>query len=360
MTPIQHAPAPVPAPASPGPVGISGAPAGPRPDPVRALLRDHRALCADAVDPLEIAAGLEAHGVTDGTAAGLGHRDVFSLAEELYARAERTGPPPGAGGVPAPAGGGTCPARPGALGVLELAVWLWLTGCGPAAGLLPAALAHGHRLPGPRALAAAAAPTALALACAAAPAAWCAHAVAGYARRRLADCRSLAEFHGRVRRALLASVAVFLGVLCGCVASARSALPVAEATAAPALAAVALGALLFLGRLCAAHGLARPALAAGLAACAAEAVPLLALLAARLPGCSALDRPVTWLTGAHGPAALPLVACAVPALALLVHATTVLPRAAVHGREDLSAAPVRPGAPAGTGAPTTPSEEHAP
>lgn len=55
-------------------------------DPVRGLMRQHRELCEHAVDPLEIAAGLEASGVTDRTAARFRHRDVFSLAEELYAR----------------------------------------------------------------------------------------------------------------------------------------------------------------------------------------------------------------------------------------------------------------------------------
>lgn len=66
-------------------------------DPVRALMHRHRELCERAVDALEIAAGLEAHGVTDRTAARFRHRDVFSLAEELYARvprAEATGPAP--------------------------------------------------------------------------------------------------------------------------------------------------------------------------------------------------------------------------------------------------------------------------
>ncbi|WP_199896738.1 hypothetical protein [Streptomyces niger] len=58
-------------------------------DPVRELMHRHRELCARAVDPLEIAAGLEAHGVTDRTAARFRHRDVFSLAEELYARVPR-------------------------------------------------------------------------------------------------------------------------------------------------------------------------------------------------------------------------------------------------------------------------------
>ncbi|MER6087152.1 hypothetical protein ABT172_03800 [Streptomyces bluensis] len=58
-------------------------------DPVKALMHRHRALCERAVDPLEIAAGLEAYGVTDRTAARFRHRDVFSLAEEMYARVPR-------------------------------------------------------------------------------------------------------------------------------------------------------------------------------------------------------------------------------------------------------------------------------
>ncbi len=58
-------------------------------DPVKALMHRHRQLCERAVDPLEIAAGLEAHGLTDRTATHFRHRDVFSLAEEMYARAPR-------------------------------------------------------------------------------------------------------------------------------------------------------------------------------------------------------------------------------------------------------------------------------
>ncbi|MGG7571602.1 hypothetical protein [Streptomyces sirii] len=60
----------------------------------------HQKLCAHAVDALEIAAGLEAHGVTDRTAARFRHRDVFSLAEELYARVPRAeqGTPEAGGG----------------------------------------------------------------------------------------------------------------------------------------------------------------------------------------------------------------------------------------------------------------------
>ncbi|WP_211117426.1 hypothetical protein [Streptomyces sp. RPA4-5] len=63
------------------------------------LMHRHQELCAHAVDALEIAAGLEAHGVTDRTAARFRHRDVFSLAEELYARVPRADPAaaPGAG-----------------------------------------------------------------------------------------------------------------------------------------------------------------------------------------------------------------------------------------------------------------------
>ncbi|MBT2415060.1 hypothetical protein J7I94_31735 [Streptomyces sp. ISL-12] len=64
-------------------------------DPVKALMRRHQELCERAVDPLEIAAGLEAHGVTDRTAARFRHRDVFALAEEMYARVPRDGDRPG-------------------------------------------------------------------------------------------------------------------------------------------------------------------------------------------------------------------------------------------------------------------------
>jgi hypothetical protein len=64
-------------------------------DPVKALMHRHRDLCERAVDALEIAAGLEAHGVTDRTAARFRHRDVFSLAEEMYARVPHDGDPSG-------------------------------------------------------------------------------------------------------------------------------------------------------------------------------------------------------------------------------------------------------------------------
>ncbi|WP_374985957.1 hypothetical protein [Streptomyces fradiae] len=96
-------------------------------DPVKVLLHRHRELCERAVDPLEIAAGLEACGVTDRVVAGYRHRDVFSLAEELYARVPRdrsvtpdgaprpggdraTGPEPDADFAPVPVPGPACAA----------------------------------------------------------------------------------------------------------------------------------------------------------------------------------------------------------------------------------------------------------
>ncbi|KUL41766.1 hypothetical protein ADL22_14395 [Streptomyces sp. NRRL F-4489] len=62
----------------------------------------HRTLCERAVDPLEIAAVLEADGVTDRAAARFRHRDVFSLAEELYARVPRADAATGTPGESAP------------------------------------------------------------------------------------------------------------------------------------------------------------------------------------------------------------------------------------------------------------------
>ncbi|MET9804774.1 hypothetical protein [Streptomyces sp. NPDC006368] len=85
-------------------------------DPVKALLDRHRVLCQRAVDPLEIAAGLEAHGLTDRTAARFRHRDVFSLAEELYARVPRDGDVLVA---PSAADATATGAAPGASGVAE-------------------------------------------------------------------------------------------------------------------------------------------------------------------------------------------------------------------------------------------------
>ncbi|MER7704889.1 hypothetical protein ABTX81_18595 [Kitasatospora sp. NPDC097605] len=61
-------------------------------DPVREVMARHRALCERAVDPLEIAAGLEEAGLGPAAAARCRHADLFALAEELYARVPRRPP----------------------------------------------------------------------------------------------------------------------------------------------------------------------------------------------------------------------------------------------------------------------------
>ncbi|MEU3354103.1 hypothetical protein [Streptomyces sp. NPDC037389] len=319
---------------------------------MKVLLTRHHRLCARSVDPLEIAAGLEARGICDRIAAtDYRHRDVFSLAEELHARVERTESDAAVRAAPGERGRrreGSCAALGGGRCVAGALASLWLITYALVGDLLIAALLHGRRAwagqptPLPAALAGAA-PTALALACAAAPAAWCAHWFAARARRALPASRDLAEFGRRVRPALLVALTLFLGALLTSLWPARSALPgtgpasgaaPAVLHAAPVLdyaAVAALGVLLFLAGLLTAHGLPRAAVAATLAAAAAEALPPLTLLAARLPGCEALRWPVGWAAGAFGPTALSLAACVPPALALLVHAVSALSRASVHG-----------------------------
>ncbi|MGI5470744.1 hypothetical protein [Streptomyces sp. CA-132043] len=112
-------------------------------DPVRELMHRHRELCERAVDPLEIAAGLEAHGVTDRTAARFRHRDVFSLAEELYARVPRADAPDAA----RPADPAPLPSRrvraalqalPGALAAAAVAAVASVQGPAPAPYVRPA------------------------------------------------------------------------------------------------------------------------------------------------------------------------------------------------------------------------------
>ncbi|KQV23838.1 MULTISPECIES: hypothetical protein [unclassified Kitasatospora] len=61
-------------------------------DPVRELMERHRTSCEQAVDALEIAAALEDAGLGPAEAARCRHADVFSLAEELYARVPRRPP----------------------------------------------------------------------------------------------------------------------------------------------------------------------------------------------------------------------------------------------------------------------------
>ncbi|MFI8518646.1 hypothetical protein ACIGEZ_12595 [Streptomyces sp. NPDC085481] len=355
-------------------------------DPVKALMHRHRELCEQAVDPLEIAAGLEAHGVTDRTAARFRHRDVFSLAEELYARVPRgeavparPAPEPVAPGARAAWALAACapgavaalttaglaltegPLRlaVGALGALGLTVallvavrggplhatgrtapaarlWtLWLLGYALAGdGLLGQLLTGGPDEPPVVATAADAllgrSPVPgggwlldtgplLALALSVAPFACCARLFAVRARRRLAASRGLDDFAAGVRPLLLGTVALQLALLAGLLALTGF---------SPG--ALALGALLLLARLLAVHGFPESAANGLAAACAAEALALASVLAARLPGCALLGAPVRAAADAWGPAAVPALACGATALALLAQATTALSRASAH------------------------------
>ncbi|MCI3272945.1 hypothetical protein [Streptomyces cylindrosporus] len=360
-------------------------------DPVKALMHRHRELCERAVDPLEIAAGLEAHGVTDRTAARFRHRDVFSLAEEMFARAARDEE-----AVPTPAAAPALQARtgwalltllPGALGTATaaglrlthgqarafvavagvLAVALALraalsrgplsasdrTASGPAPhapstriwtywllayaalgdGLLRAAVAGGpDALPtgaadGPWPLATA---PVLALAWACAPAAWCAHLFAVRARRRLAASRGLEEFADSVRPLLLGTFALHLCALAALLALCATVLGENAAYAQT----VTLGALLLLARMLTTHGFTHAPAIVLTAAATAEATALVTVFAGRLPGCGFLATPVETLVGAWGPGSVPALVCGAAALTLLVHAARTLTRASAHATAD--------------------------
>ncbi|MDR6976688.1 hypothetical protein J2X68_003381 [Streptomyces sp. 3330] len=356
-------------------------------DPVKALMHRHRDLCERAVDPLEIAAGLEAHGVTDRTAARFRHRDVFSLAEEMYARVSRDGDPP----PPVPV---TATPRPrldralltllpgvlcaaavtgvrlthgrtsllvGAAGVLAVALALravlrrgplsphrgahpgphrsgawtcWLLGYAALGdSLLRAAVAGGpDGLPdgtaaGPWPFAAAPLLT-LTLACA--PAAWSARFLAVRARRRLDASRGLEEFAASVQPLLLGTFALFLCALAALTPSAAAALDEPAAYGHT----LALGALLFLARLLTVYGFTHvPAVALG-AVGTAEVLAPATVFAGRLPGCGFLATPVESLVAAWGPAGVPSLVCGAAALTLLFHATRTLTRASAHARTD--------------------------
>ncbi|MFE0649762.1 hypothetical protein ACFVZH_14360 [Streptomyces sp. NPDC059534] len=349
----------------------AAAPAAPRPrrgnaDPVKVLMHRHRELCERAVDPLEIAAGLEAQGFTDRTAARFRHRDVFSLAEELYARVprgySRTAPPaepepprapwalavlaPGAvaglaglaltftyGSLRVAVGAAAVPALGGALllavrqgpfrvpggGTVPAArLWtFWLLAYAVAGdGLLTQVLSGGpdgvwDLTPAPL----------LGLALAVAPAAWCAHHFARRARRRIADSRGLADFAAATRPLLLGTVALQL-----------LALTALLALTGFSPGALALGALLLLARLLTVHGFPETAAAALAAASAAEALALASVLAARvpLPGFDGIAAPVRAVVDAWGTGAVPTLVCGAAALGLLAHATGALARASAH------------------------------
>ncbi|WP_405723601.1 hypothetical protein OG607_15435 [Streptomyces sp. NBC_01537] len=327
-------------------------------DPVRELMHRHAALCANAVDPLEIAAGLEAQGLTDRVAGRFRHRDVFGLAEELYARVP--GPPvrtPAPAPVPAPAQaprialhllpGGICaiaallarvwgPAVCVVAVPLTLAALLTILRAGPlrAPGRLAAggalwtcwllgfavygertmtALASGHvHAQGLFTPASTAALVAITLA--PAPAAWCAHRFAVRARAHLAPSRGLKDFAGAVRPLLAGTLGLFLLAQVALLSAAYAAAgaPVTPtALAGPA----ALGLLLFTARLLTVHGYAQGAVAATGTACAAEGFALVAAPFHRL----VVD-----------PAAVAAAACGCAALVLGAYALGVLARASAH------------------------------
>ncbi|MFH8755456.1 hypothetical protein [Streptomyces atroolivaceus] len=348
-------------------------------DPVKVLMHRHRELCERAVDPLEIAAGLEAHGLTDRTAARYRHRDVFSLAEELYARVPGVGRPaaqvsgpkqdPGDGArsgwvLPALLPGAACLATAGVLrtseGVLgdgarfavtavgALLVVLSLRFClrgGPlrapdgADGVtlyvcwLLGYVVYGDDLlaqvisGGPDGDWTAAQGPLLGLVPALAPAAWCAHLFAVHARHRLAGSHGLSEFGAAVRPLLFGVVALFLGALTALLFLADLGHPGAGGGLGGP---VALGALLFLARLLAVHGFPEPAATGLAAACAAEVAATFLVLAGRLPGLGLLARPVEAVVAAAGTGGVPVLACGVAAFGLLVHASVTLTRAAAH------------------------------
>ncbi|QLE73831.1 hypothetical protein FGW37_21605 [Streptomyces rectiverticillatus] len=348
--------------------------AAPRTDPVKALLHRHHGLCARAVDPLEIAAVLEDGGLTDRAAAECRHRDVFSLSDELYARAEREEP-----ARPAP---GT-PCEPAALAHTLRAPWrcagllagAWLVAYALLGGPVLAVLLSGHApglLPGgvPGSVSGgvsggipghasgpalvdslrAAAPVAVALACGLVPALWCARWFTGRVRHALVASRSRAEFRARAWPLLLMSVGLFTAILATLLWSARAALGAPAVPPGELAAVTALGGLLFLARLLTARGFGRTAAVAVLTACGVEAAALAAAaLGVGAPGAGPFAAPsfaapaVAWAAGAYGPAAIPLVACVLPALALLAHALTALSRASAHRCGAFAPVPADPG-----------------
>ncbi|MEU3250990.1 hypothetical protein [Streptomyces sp. NPDC006997] len=341
-------------------------------DPVRTLMHRHRDLCERAVDPLEIAAALEAHGLTDRSAARFRHRDVFSLAEEMYARSPRDTPPPTHRPPHDPPLSSTAshPLRtllPAALAAAAVTV-SYLPQGGPtrllmtAAALLTVTLAVRGPLPatpvlwlltyvalgdgllqatltgGPDAL-----PTGttedpwplttaplLTLALVCAPAAWCTRLFASTARRRLTASPRLGDFTSAVRPLLLATVALYLTSLAALLAACTTLLDQPASYAQT----LTLGALLFLARLLAAHGRTHAPTLALTAAATTQTLTLAALLTARLPGCAFLATPVESAVATWGPGAIPAVSCAAAALALLLHATRTLTRATAHAPPD--------------------------
>ncbi|MET8574554.1 hypothetical protein [Streptomyces sp. NPDC005012] len=359
-------------------------------DPVKALMARHRELCERAVDPLEIAAGLEAHGVTDRTAARFRHRDVFSLAEEMYARAARTDEEdpaagPAAAQGPAPARWALRALLPGALCVAVVAALRWTGGelrlvvgaLGMAAVAAGVRLAlgrgplssEGRSVPGPhdwrtppgaRAWAYLLVGYALlgdgllhaglmggpddlpdgapygdwpitlapllALTLSCVPAALSARLFRSGVGRKLTGSRGLEEFAATARPLLLGVVAVHLAAVSGLSVLCAVVLDEHSTPAATA----ALGALLLIARLLTVHGFTHAPAVVLRAVGWVEIASVCLVFAGRLPGCDLLAEPVETVVSVWGEHAVPLIACGAGALVLLVHACRRLALASAH------------------------------
>ncbi|KOG57633.1 hypothetical protein ADK76_17755, partial [Streptomyces griseoflavus] len=373
-------------------------------DPVKTLMHRHRTLCEHAVDPMEIAAGLEADGVTDRTAARFRHRDVFSLAEELYARVPRAETPPDApGSEPVRRGRGVRAVLhllPGALCAVTVAAVAttahaptpvaaqWIDApstqlCQTVVGAAGACLVllalrlcvrHGPlraRCPSTRA--------AGLWTCWLAGYALCGDwllrlLLAGgpdlpHVRPQFATGTALALtcavvpaawcahwFAARVRRGLADSrclaafgsrvrplllVAVTMQLAALVALSAAVDAAVGDGGAGPVTATTALGLLLFLARLLARHGFPAAAAAGPAAAVALEAAALASVPAARLPVLAPLGKPAETAVALLGPSVVPAVACALPAAGLLLYALRALTGASAHAPDPV-AAPAAP------------------
>ncbi|MFE2106456.1 hypothetical protein ACFXAF_11395 [Kitasatospora sp. NPDC059463] len=210
-------------------------------DPVRVVMAEHRVLCERAVDPLEIAAGLEEAGLGAAAAARCRHADLFSLAEELYARVPRR-PPAEEPAGPVESWPRRCAAalRTAVAAVLPCAVAVALGGSRPvlAAAAVPLTLvpvgagrrrgwgAAAHRAgvaalllappavaaggPGERRVTAA---LVLAAALSAGSAEWAARWFRRAGRGHLATAETLAGFRSRMRPVLPVALALHLAVL---------------------------------------------------------------------------------------------------------------------------------------------------
>ncbi|MCQ4042916.1 hypothetical protein ACFOSC_03160 [Streptantibioticus rubrisoli] len=345
-------------------------------DPVLLLIRRHYELCACAVDPLEIAAGLEAHGITDRTAAQFRHRDVFSLAEELYARVPRETPVdvpqqrPTADELTVyrlawhllPAvvcAAGTAvwcalPARGAVIGGGTLLLALAAARTALRRGPLRAVPASGgawcvcwllaFALYGPWSLTAAPLAATGLLACSLAlpPAAWCARRFALRARAVLAVSHGLAEFAAGIRPSLLATLGLFTLALSASLATCCAVLAHGARPDPVALGGVvALGLLLFTARLLAVHGFPAVAVVGTGGACAIEVLALGAQLLGRIPVLRFCGSPTRALIGAAGPGSVQAVACATAAVALIGYAMSALGHTSAHGG-DRATTHVRP------------------